>query len=89
MEITLKKGDLIRFVSVHADKSYLFIYLFHYKNNDNFGTDYMRILNIQKSCRIESHMIRKGDFGSPASRHRYSVRQRRYGGWEKVNQEEE
>ena len=79
MDITLKKGDLIRFISTHGDQTYLYIYLYHYKVNcgptNDHAVAYMRILNIQKSCRIESHMIRKGDFGTTSP----------VNGWEKIN----
>ena len=57
MDITLKKGDLIRNVSIYSSRDILYIYFGHFK--DNWDGDYMRLLNVKES-KFESHRMGAG-----------------------------
>ena len=61
MDITLKKGDLIRNVSIYSSRDILYIYFGHFKDNHDFGIigDYMRLLNVKES-KFESHRMGAG-----------------------------
>lgn len=67
---TLKKGDLIRNVSIYSSRDILYIYFGHFKHNDVFGIigDYMRLLNVKK-FKFENHRMGGGPAApcSPAS----------------------
>ena len=57
MLTTLKKGDLIRFINIYSNGEMgemLYIYLSHYQ--DSFGMNYMRLMNVKKSC-MQEHRL--------------------------------